>query len=93
MRPDWLRCEHAVDPLGIDVRRPRLRRQTPADPRAVSGEDAWRWPRRSMRVPPARSRHRSGLPDGTVPGIADIMENVGSVTSILLRLPPFPTRR
>jgi alpha-L-rhamnosidase len=33
MRPTELRCEYAVDPLGIDVRRPRLSWQTPGEPR------------------------------------------------------------
>ena len=33
MRPDELRCEYAVDPLGIDARRPRLSWQTPSEPR------------------------------------------------------------
>ena len=32
MRPTELRCEYAVDPLGIDARRPRLSWQTPAEP-------------------------------------------------------------
>ena len=32
MRPTVLRCEYAVDPLGIDARRPRLSWQTPAEP-------------------------------------------------------------
>ena len=32
MRPNELRCEYAVDPLGIDVRRPRLSWLTPAQP-------------------------------------------------------------
>ena len=32
MRPTELRCEYAVDPLGIDARQPRLSWQTPAEP-------------------------------------------------------------
>ena len=32
MRPTELRCEYAVDPQGIDARRPRLSWQTPAEP-------------------------------------------------------------
>ena len=32
MRPNELRCEYAVDPLGIDARRPRLSWLTPAQP-------------------------------------------------------------
>ena len=33
MKPTELRCEYAVDPLGIDARPPRLSWQTPAEPR------------------------------------------------------------
>ena len=41
MRPDELRCEYEVDPLGIDACRPRLSWQTPSEPRG-SRQSAYR---------------------------------------------------